>query len=101
MLDGVVQQIASQLCQHPFMRCQWRGDGGNVKVNIFICDQCRQIQRYCAHHACQIERFKVRLLAQLFNLCQRQHLVGHKRGAVHRLVDVGQRSQRLLVASHG
>ena len=70
--DGVVQQVAHQLTQHPFVGAQRDGGVGlQLKVQQFVGNQRRQVQRHLAHDGIPGGQLAgLRLLAQLLHLGQ-------------------------------
>lgn len=48
--DGVVEQVAAQLTQHPVMGANQCGLGRNIEIQIMVGDQGRQIQRHFAQN---------------------------------------------------
>jgi hypothetical protein len=49
VLDGVVQQVARELAQHPLVRRTGAGWRRDVEVEVLVGDQRRQVQRHLAH----------------------------------------------------
>ncbi len=101
MADGVVQQVARQFAQHPFMGPHRRRFGVDAEVEIVLGDQRRQVQRHVAQHRVQPGQRRRGLLAQLLHLGQRQHLVGQLGGAVHRAADLAQRLFGRRISAQG
>ncbi len=101
MADGVVQQVAAQLAQHPGVGLDGCGVGADTEVQVGLRDQRRQIQSHLAQHLVQARHGRLSLLAQLLHLGQGQHLVGQLRGALHGVADFLQRLCRRQVAAQG
>ncbi|MNV44851.1 hypothetical protein D3C71_1366240 [compost metagenome] len=98
MAHGVVQQVAAEFAQHPFVRLHQCRVGVNAEVQVALRDQGRYLQRHGAQHLVHPRgRWRV-LLAQLLDLGQCQHLVGELGGAVYGVTDLLKCLQRLNVA---
>ena len=91
VLDGVVQQVARELAQHPVVGVDWGGCGADFKIQVTVGQQRRQVQRHVAHHLRPVRAGGGDLLAQLGHPRQRQHLVGQHGGPVHGVADLLQR----------
>ena len=90
--DGVVQQVARQLPQRPFVTADRHMRRGlQLKFQLFFHDQRCQIECHRSHDGRPIGARRVGVLAHLSGLGQCQHLMGQLRGTLHCLIDFRQR----------
>ena len=97
-----MQQVARELLQHPLVGPHnHRRVDGQLEVQRLVGHQRRQVERDLSHDGAQVERHRFRLLAQLLDLGERQHLVGQRGRALHRLADFAEGLLRRHVAAPG
>ncbi len=102
LLDRVVQQVAHQLAQGPFVAAHRAGLDVELEVDAGLGDQRREVQRDAAHDLGPVRHrpaFAQVLLAQLLDLGQGEHLVGQLGRALDGVADLDQRLGGIDVAA--